>query len=359
MKKMDKRRNIVPALCAAALLMGFSLSACAQPGTAQGNNPLPQTGTTPTNGRLLFNSGFEPDSKVVPVRPGSSDDDIVGVDHSVAPPNDWVADLDKSGKLGNFNLQYEGGDTTQRFARIIAEPGNPGNRVLHFWASQPNVSRYGKTRIQANIYASEAPGQTVPGIRELYQSVRMYLPADMEEVKTYPDKISWLTIMEVWNNITWRLDVPYGFRITVGMGKPDSAARELYFMVDAEDCLLDGTINPQGEPRQKYVTIWKEMNQQMPIPVGKWLTLEYYIKEGNAGTGRFYMAVTPEGGEKRVIFDIHNFTHGTGDPAPDGIKHWNPMKLYTSKALTEHMMAQGKALQIYWDDFSIWEGRRP
>jgi hypothetical protein len=38
-------------------------------------------------------------------------------------------------------------------------------------------------------------------------------PCIRQAVKTYPNRISWLTIMEVWNNIQWS-DDPYPFRIT-------------------------------------------------------------------------------------------------------------------------------------------------
>jgi hypothetical protein len=47
------------------------------------------------------------------------------------------------------------------------------------------------------------------------------------------------------------------------------------------------------------------------------------------------------------------------DPAPDGVSDFNPMKLYTSRRLLEHMKSRGKTLQIYWDDFELWKNRRP
>jgi len=40
----------------------------------------------------------------------------------------WVNDLDNHPDIGNFNLQYQGGDSTMRFAKIIPEPGNPSNQ---------------------------------------------------------------------------------------------------------------------------------------------------------------------------------------------------------------------------------------
>lgn len=298
-------------------------------------------------GELLFNSGFEQGSTVVhKSNSPSTDDDIIGKDQSVSGPNDWVKDIDQSPKLGFFNLQYQGGDTTMRWARIVPEPGNPKNKVLHFWVNQPNVDGT-KTRIQANIYADKS--KKTEGIKEFYQSVKLYLPSDMEVVKSFPEKISWLTILEVWNNIQW-VDDPYPYRLTVGIGKPGPEKSELHFIVDAED---------YDYSTKKYIKLWHDMNKTIDVPIGKWFTLEYYIKEGNAQTGRFYMAITPDGGKRQVIFDINNFTHNSKDPSPDGITLWNPMKLYTSKKLVDYVRGQGKALQIYWDDFAVWRNRLP
>jgi hypothetical protein len=157
----------------------------------------------------------------------------------------------------------------------------------------------------------------------------------------------------VWNNIQW-IDDPFPFRITAGIGKPTAEKSELHFLVGAEDYEY-----PKENSRGKYIEIWHEFNVEINVPVGEWFTLEYYIVEGNEETGRFYMLMTRENGTKQVIFDIHNFTHNTKDPNPDGITLWNPMKLYTSKNLINFVRKEGKALQLYWDDFEIWKNKIP
>ena len=295
-----------------------------------------------SNGQLIFQSGFENDSKVVAK---GSDADIIGVDKSFPVHNDWVNDLDNNPNIGNFNLQYQGGDSTMRYAKIIQEPGNTSNHVLLFWLDQPNVDGQ-KGRIQGNLYGNN-------GLYEFYQTERVFLHDDFNTVRTYPDKISWLTIAEFWNNITWSQTVPYGFRITLGIEKPVITASDLYFILDAQDCELfaDGS--------QKYTTIWSETNQAVKVPIGKWFTLDYYYKEGNNETGRFYMAITSEGETKKVIFDLTKITHNTKDPNPDGVGDFNPFKLYTSRELINYMKSQGKTLQIYWDDFKLWKDKKP
>lgn len=314
-----------------AALQMLLFAACAQ-------TPVPDAPI----GELIFQSGFEPGSQVVAK---GSEADIVGVDRSLTDRSDWVNDLDNHPLVGNFSLQYQGGDATQRFAKIVAEPGNPANHVLHFWLNEPNVEGK-KGRIQANLYGNQ-------GMKEFYQSVRIFLPADFHAVRTFPDKIHWLTLAEFWNNITWSQSVPYGFRITLGLGKPTATASDLFFILDGQDCQLfaDGS--------QKYTTLWAETNQQVPVPIGKWFTMEYYYKEGNAENGRFYLTIEPEGDKKRVVFDLTCITHHTKDPAPDGVTDFNPIKLYTSKQLIDYLRSQGKTLQIYWDDFKLWKDRRP
>lgn len=313
-----------------SLLFAF-LAACAQ-------EKLPEK----TNGTLVFQSGFEPDSKVISK---GSDADIVGADRSLSNLSDWTNNLDNNPLIGSFSLQYQGGDSTMRLAKIIPEPGNPKNHVLQFWLDQPNVEG-SKGRIQANLYGNQ-------GMKEFFQSERIFLTSDFNTVRTFPDKINWLTIAEFWNNITWSQTVPYGFRITLGIGKPLAAESDLFFILDAQDCQLfsDGS--------QKYTTLWSLTNQKIKVPIGQWFTLEYYYKEGDAENGRFYMSIQPEGGPKEIIFDQKAITHNTKDPAPDGVTDFNPLKLYTSKALIQYMKSQGKTLQIYWDDFKLWVDKQP
>ncbi len=314
------------------LVFWFLACTACQPGTVVKN--------TPPTGTLLFQSGFEEGVKVTGRSNG--DEDLTGADQTLPKPNDWVTDLDNHPLVGNFNIQYQGGDTTQRYARIIPEPGNPTNKVLKFWLDGPNVDN-SKGRIQANLYGNK-------GMKEFTQSVRMYLPEDFNTVKTYPKNIHWLTIAEFWNNITWSQQVPHRFRITLGIGKPTAQASDLHFILDAQDCELF------ANGSQKYTTLWAETNPAVKVPIEKWFTMKYYYKEGDASTGRFYMTITPEGEKEQVVFDLTRLTHNSQDPSPDGVTDFNPIKLYTSKDLISFMKSKGKTLQIYWDDVKFWVG---
>lgn len=153
-----------------------------------------------------------------------------------------------------------------------------------------------------------------------------------------------LTISEFWNNEWWLPTEKYGFRVTLGIGKPTAEESDLYFILNAEDA---------GKKE-----VWQN-NYKTKVPIGKWFTMEYYFKEGNKETGRFYMAITPDDGTKQVVYNIHNFTQNTFDPEPNGVTGYNPMKLYTSKELVAFMKANGKTLQVYWDDFKLWKDKKP
>ena len=152
--------------------------------------------------------------------------------------------------------------------------------------------------------------------------------------------MGWLTIAEFWNNEWWSAGEEHGFRMSMGIGKDAGTVEHLFITLGSENA--------------GFKEVWNATNPTVKVPICKWFTLEYYIKEGNADNGRFYLAITPDGEEKQVICDVHNFTHNTSDTNPDGITAYNPIKLYTSKELVSFMKSKGKTLQIYWDDLKLW-----
>ena len=287
---------------------------------------------------LFFQSGFDGETKVVPYTNGNHK--LIGGDKILRYSN-WSTDVEKRARAKSVNINYTGGDSTKRFAKIIPEPGNPKNNVLQFWLNEPFLASENqeKARVQIDFYGIEG------GYKEFYQSVRVFLTEDFNEIKTYPHQITWCTISEFWNNEWWVQGEKYGFRVTLGIGKPTAESRDLNFILNAEDA------------GQKEV--WESDNTELKVPVGKWFTMDYFFREGNAETGRFWMSVTPDGEPTQVIFDVHNYTHMTKDPSPNGLTGYNPMKLYTSKELVSYVKSQGKTLQIYWDDFKLWTNKRP
>ncbi|MDR6785550.1 hypothetical protein ABIE26_004260 [Pedobacter africanus] len=294
---------------------------------------------TPVNPLLIFNSGFEGTCAISAL--AAQTDQINGIDNQLSAPNNWQTDL--APVFNNFFFSYEGGDTTMRYARIVPDPVNPGNKVLKLWLAEANALNFSKGRVQANANNGN-------GVRELYQSVRMYLSSDFSAIKNWNQTLTWLTIFEFWNNNTWSTN-PDPFRIKVDIVKPNATVgSKLNFRITGQ------TYDPGTD---LFTDIWKQTNTTLDVPVGQWVTIDYYFKEGDAVNGRFYLAVTPDGGTKQVILDVNNCTHAPGALNPDGLKDLNPMKLYTSKTLIDYMISQGKVLQIYWDNFSLWKDKRP
>lgn len=246
---------------------------------------------------------------------------------------------------GSLTIQYEGGDVTERWARIVTEPNTANdNRVLQFLLAAPNVrddaGQASKGRVQLNAYNIERVRA-----KELRFTARMYLTSDFDLLCAMGQSFTWLTISEWWNNAGWTSQ-PYPFRVAVNLTKPNAAAGSaLRFSVHAQT--LNETL------RTWDTTVWSQTNLDVDVPVGRWATLEYHFREGDANNGRFYLALVPDGGVRQVIFDIQNWTHHPADPAPDGITHVNPLKLYTSKALVEHVRNAGGALQVLWDDLGF------
>lgn len=245
-------------------------------------------------------------------------------------------------RLGEPEIQYQGGGTDEREARIVDDPTTPGNRALQFWLRLANVRDMEgsplKGRVQMNVYGNE-------GVRRVAMSVRMYLHPDFSLVLGYPGKMEWLTISEWWNNAGWTNEA-YPFRISVNLAKEGNGTTgRLVFKAHAQ--ALEAT-----RRRWRHV-VWEQTNRSFTVPVGKWMTLEYGFEEGGQKTGRFFMAATPEGGERAAVFDIRGYTHHPDDPAPDGLSHWNPIKLYTSAQLIDHVRGKGGALEILWDDLRI------
>ncbi len=261
-------------------------------------------------GELVFQTGYEGSSSVISNSPGVPDfitqhyaiDDIVGADNTLKGKNDWVKDLDQNPRAGQFLIEYTGGDSTQRSVKIIPEPGNPSNHVLQFWLKDWWAASEGqqKARIQTDIYGIRE------GFKEIYQVQRVFLTEDFNVLTTFPKPIPWCTISEFWNNEWWVKDEKYGFRITLGIGKPTASESGLYFILNAENAGQKEVWNANHNPIR------------VKVPIGKWFRMEYYLKEGDKNNGRFYMTITPEGEEKQVVFDITNFTHNTSDPYPNG-----------------------------------------
>ena len=117
-------------------------------------------------------------------------------------------------------------------------------------------------------------------------------------------------------------------------------------------------IDGQKAETNHFVDQWREKNTQFTVPIGKWMTWELYYREGDRNNGRLVFAVTPEGEERTVVFHINGWTHGPGNPNPTGLPQYHPLKLYTSKDVSNFVGGKGGSLDVYWDDLQLWTSVR-
>ena len=101
-----------------------SLSATMNSAIGQNVNKIKHKGINTSV--LIFQSGFEigchiiRNSKNVPgfITSGYPIDVIHGADKNLSDKSDWVTDLEENPNGGNFLIEYTGGDSTKRSAKI-------------------------------------------------------------------------------------------------------------------------------------------------------------------------------------------------------------------------------------------------
>lgn len=287
------------------------------------------------NTELIFQTGFEPGCEVF--NQTSKNAEIRGTDLSFQKLNRWKTDLEENPKIGYFDIQYQGGNSSQRLAEIVPDPQDPSNSTLKFWIKEPNVNKW-TGRVQANIYENN-------DIKEFDYSVRLLIPSDFNNVKNAPFKIYWLTLMEFWNNASWG-DEDYQYRMSVSLVKDGKETDSLRLRIKSQ--IRDNELDKWGKPE-----LWKYVNDSYAVPIGKWMRIDIHFVEGDDKNGRFIFCITPDGEATTIVHDIRNFTHHPDDPSPDGMSHFNPLKLYTASEVVERVANSGGLLAVYWDDFQL------
>jgi hypothetical protein len=244
--------------------------------------------------------------------------------------------------LDDPKIQYQGGTLSQRRADLIVDPTDASNRVLEFWADEPNVGGT-KTRVQWNQYDSD-------GVYTLYQSTRMYLSSGWDLLPDFSTSITgsggnWITVAEFWNDANWLFpDTAFRISVNVNTDKSNHPGKLLF---EAHGQL-------QSEGGSYYDTdVWVDINESFYIPTETWMLVEYVFIEGDADNGVFKMYVTPDGGARTEVFNVTNYTHHPTDPSPDGLVRWNPVKMYLSDDIIDYVRGEGSSLQILWDDLTL------
>jgi hypothetical protein len=304
-------------------------------GTGTGE-PLP-----PTDGELIFHSGFEPDTTNVG---GDLSTDITGIDLSLPPPNDWVADLESYPLFGQFGTGgFCDGATVgpdDHKVRIVDDPTgatNPAtgqvNRVLHMWNRNPDGSTCGwDTRPHSQI------GNVSGDMPALYFKFRLYLDSDMQLWVGCP---GWLQIWETKRELA---NSDEFFSIEILLAQDDQTG-DLYWIASNRICC--GGQQPDWR--------WHEENRSVPVPYDEWVTAEIYWQKGTEETGRFVFTLQSTGEEKEVVFDVTGATVPPDQPDTT-MYQWKMATVYTSVEGARCVDDKGGVLQAYWDDWEVWDG---
>lgn len=284
-----------------------------------------------------FKSGFDGSTTLhqyeLNGNPNPNYADLYGSDNGY----DWETDLDDHPNMGNFRIYYEVGDTLKAKASLVPDPVDGTNQVLKFQLDSANVSNISnpKGRVQAVINGNN-------NLKEFSHRVSLYLDPEIETLRNYGVKITWFTLAEYWNDA---VSQPYPFRVTLNLQKPDTAVGSPLFFG------AHGQIKTSSGP---WSDVWEHVDTTYEAPTGEWLVFETYFREGDSLNGRYRVSVTNSNNNTHSLIDITDFTHHPMDPSPDGVRNFNPMKLYTSGGLIDQMALANADLALYWDDFEIW-----
>lgn len=304
--------------------------------------------------QLIFKSGFNNDVRIKYLGNSlTSDVRLTGKDETISGGFDWKRDVFWNCNLGRTKIQFIGGDQFQRTIDIVDNPDkNYKNKALLYTVHEPwkDKNNNGFSRIQLAFY------DTPRGLNELYIKKRMYLSDSFNIMRTMPIDIhAWgPCIFELFNDEGWT-DSPYKFRINVRIKRDYSKSDPINPMKNQ----LVFTTYGQVRENNRYHTIWEADCLDFNILTNRWIEIEYYLKNGNRDTGKFIMTAKYDGdSEKHTIFDVSDSVHHPNDPDPYGLKHWQPLKMYSSTKLTDYFKSKGRSMQIYWDHIELWKNKK-
>ena len=288
--------------------------------------------------KLYFKSGFEANTIATLVSEQYHYWKIDGTD--TVTGYDWTDDIEeipymrgylRGGLFGNHENTWE----SDCFAEITTDPDNSMNSVMHF---RQYGAPTGSGRVSAALmYNYEDSEKEI--FEQGYIKYRMRLSEGIGELENIERVVDWFMFTELWeknqegiSHASWWLNIYKD----AGVGQP-----------------LHWGMGMREKDESSFRIIWKEKNREVPVPIEEWFTFEMFYKKGDENNGRIWVAITPDGGEQQVLFDIHDYTEHTSNPHIIG--DWTVFKLYIDPELVEFMKNLGKSLGVYYDDFEYWD----
>jgi hypothetical protein len=253
----------------------------------------------------------------------------------------------RAGTRGPVSIEYEGGSDDERGATVLPDPSGSSPGVLSLWLRHPNVRNKAgqpiKGRAQVNVYG-------IDPARWVEVSVRARFGPGFGVLLGYPKAVDWLTVSEWWNDAPWTRS-RYPFRVSINLVKSAAGASTTWHFA------AHGQRINTAATRAEFETLWSVRGERFDVPVAQWMTLRYRFEDGDAASGRLRLWVTPDGGAEHLVLDGRGFTHHPDDPAPRGVSHFNPLKIYTSAGVLGFAAEHGQPLSIDWQALDIRTGR--
>lgn len=213
-----------------------------------------------------------------------------------------------------------------------------GRQALYFRVNDKDPSDSWTTRTQMSLTFKDLD------LGVYHTSHRMYLSPDLQFLTNFSGTLNWVDIFEVWNkrNPNWDGDQAGSSRISMYINKEAGVGQPLYWQLSSQ----------YAQPQNiLWNAIWPtKTNKTVPVPIGKWFTLDVYLKRGEGANGHFKVILTPDNGQPEVLFDVRDHTVYPGHPELT-LKTWQPLKFYFSDSLLDWLRANNKVAYAYYNDF--------
>ena len=177
-----------------------------------------------------------------------------------------------------------------------------------------------------------------------HHTQRMKIGSEVSAITNYPEIITaksggaWFTIFETWMGQSVS-------RINVSLYKEKGVGKPILWQLQNE--WEEGSSTP-------YRTIWEAPLSTIPIPFGKWFTMDVFIKSGEGANGQVKIIITVDGEAPITLFDIKNTTTSPGMPSVFRRKT-DHMKFYIGGTLRKYMLNNNKALEVSYGDYKIFK----
>jgi hypothetical protein len=262
-----------------------------------------------------------------------------GFEDSYMPPNltrilgpTWET-FDNSPIVESSIIATEGYNLTAAYPEIV---NFEGDNKLHFVI---------KNKVGAKARAQCSISFNVDTIKEYRSQFKFYLHPDMVYLTNYSGRLEYFSFFEIWEkgNPNWDGNSAGQAYWSLYIMK-DAGSNQLYWMSEG-DYMQPASVmdNPFWTPQK---------NRNIPVPIGKWATLDYTFTRGVGTEGHIYITLKVDN-VTNVLFDIHNTT-----TYPNGysrsVAWYQPFKFYMPAAYIDYLNVNNKKCEVWYDDFKLY-----